>query len=67
MKPVKASLHTAPAVLHALRERKVLHAVYPRFIFFLLPCQMKHCVAVAPQYEAFANANVKHKRLKPLV
>ena len=26
MKPVKASLHTAPAVLHTLRKRKVLHA-----------------------------------------
>ena len=33
MKPAKASLRTAPAVLHTLRERKVLHAAQPRFIF----------------------------------
>ena len=32
MKPAKASLHTAPAVLHTLRKRKVLHAAQPRFI-----------------------------------
>ena len=51
MKPVKASLHTAPAVLHTLRKRKVLHAVYPRFIFsHALPDEA--LFRFTPQYEA---------------
>jgi hypothetical protein len=27
---------------------------------------MKHCFTIVQQYEAFAVANMKHKRLKPL-
>ncbi len=62
MKPVKASLRTAPAVLHILQQLQCASCIVSRASFFLQPLLMKQL-----RYEAFACANMKHKCLKPLV
>ena len=66
MKPAKASLHAAAkrSFIHCSVAAMCFIRRQPCFIFYK-PCQMKHCSADAPQYEAAAA--VKLKRLKPLV
>ena len=53
MKPEKALLHTAQAVLHILRLAAKCF-IRRQECFITPPFQMKHCSAFATQYEAFA-------------
>ena len=48
--------------LHTLQQAAMCFIRQSRASFFLQPLQMKQL-----RYEAFACANMKHKRLKPLV
>ena len=55
MKPAKASLHAAAkrSFIHCSVAAMCFIRRQPCFIFYK-PCQMKHCSADAPQYEAAA-------------